>query len=398
MAVLLFVSGFWAATSMIGIRVERMTRSNRKQVGEIIKENFEVINRSIIPKIWLRISDESEVPGSSGSRVITWIGPRQAKTFVSYTLLQKRGLFNLGQTSIESGDLFGLFWVKKKFHSENRLLVQPFWYELNSFPAYSGIQPGGRALKQKTLDVTPYAAGVREFVPGDPLKRIHWPSSARQQKLIVKEFEKDPLAEVWIFFDASDKVHIHPEKTDYITLSETLWEPQRHGFQLPPDTEEYAVTISASVAKYYIDQKREVGLVSEGRKLIVLPPERGERQLGKILETLAVLRAEGYLPLWKLVSSQYNHLTKGATVVLVTSSPDEQFVSIITTLILRGLLPVVILIDQKSFGGVQASYDLSSKLEALGALIYLVRKGDDIKKVLESPQMISTGRHFFTRV
>jgi uncharacterized protein (DUF58 family) len=398
MTVLLLVSGFWAATSLIGIRVERMTRSNRKQVGEIIKENFEINNRSVFPKIWLKINDNSEVPGSAGSRVITWIGPRQIKTYVSYTLLQKRGWFNLGHTMVESGDLFNLFLVKKSFYSENRLLVQPYWYELNAFPAYSGIQPGGRALKQKTLDVTPYAAGVREFIPGDPLKRIHWPSSARQQKLIVKEFEKDPMAEVWIFFDASYGVHIHPEKTDYITLSETLWETQRHGFQLPSDTEEYAVTITASIAKYYIDQNREVGLVAEGRKFFVLSPERGERQLGKILETLAVLRADGNLPLWKLVSSQLYHLTKGATVILVTPSPDDQFLSIIPTLILRGLLPVVILIDQKSFGGNQESYDLSSKLEALGALVYLVKKGDDIKKVLETPQMVNAKKYFISRI
>lgn len=373
-------------------------RSNRKQVGEIIKENFEINNRSIFPKIWLKITDKSEVPGTAGSRVVTWIGPRQVKTYVSYTLLQKRGWFNLGHTVVESGDLFGLFWVKKTFQSENRLLVQPFWYELNAFPAYSGIQPGGRALKQKTLDVTPYAAGVREFVPGDPLKRIHWPSSARKQKLIVKEFEKDPLAEVWIFFDANENGHIHPEKTNYITLSETLWEPQRLELRLPPDTEEYAVTITASIAKYYIDQKREVGLVAEGRNYFVLSPEKGERQLGKILETLAILRAEGNLPLWKLVSRQLNHLIKGATVILVTPSPDDQFLSIIPTMILRGLLPVVILIDQKSFGGNLAPFDLSTKLEALGALIYLVKKGDDIKKILETPQMINTKRHIITRI
>jgi hypothetical protein len=49
------------------------------------------------------------------------------------------------------------------------------------FLAPFGILPGGHALREKTLEVTPYAAGVREYVPGDPLKRIHWPSSEKNR-------------------------------------------------------------------------------------------------------------------------------------------------------------------------------------------------------------------------
>jgi uncharacterized protein (DUF58 family) len=71
---------------------------------------------------------------------------------------------------------------------------------------------------------------------------------------------------------------------------------------------EYAISIAASVAKVLHQQKREVGLVSTGQNYTVLPAERGERQLGKILETLAVIEPEGELPLWALVNTQANSL------------------------------------------------------------------------------------------
>ncbi|MFN2302876.1 MAG: DUF58 domain-containing protein, partial [Anaerolineales bacterium] len=351
LAVIIGLNAIWAGLSIIGVDLHRTTRAKRKQVGEIFTETFEVINRSIIPKVWLKLTDQAGIPGGTGSRVLTWIGANQSRTYVAYSFLEERGWFQLGPTLIETGDIFGLYQTRRIFESSARLLVIPYTVEINEFPAPFGILPGGRALRQKTLEVTPYAAGVREFLPGDPLKRIHWPTSARKQKLIVKEFEKDPLAEVWIFLDARESVHIHKKKENTTPSRDMLWIQQRREFTLPPDTEEYAISIAASISKYYIRQKREVGLVSAGQSYSVFPPERGERQLGKILEMLAVLRAKGELPLWGLVSSQLSHLARGSTVILISPSADKKVSTVVMELIQRGLMPVVILIDRGSFGG-----------------------------------------------
>jgi uncharacterized protein (DUF58 family) len=385
--IVLGANGLWAVLSIIGVDLHRSTRTTRKQVGEIFTENFEVINRSIIPKVWLKVSDQAELPGGSGSKVLTWVGSRQSRTYVAYSLLQKRGWFQLGSSQIETGDIFGLFLIRKNFVSKTRLLVIPYTVPINEFPAPFGVLPGGRALRQKTLEVTPYAAGVREYVPGDPLKRIHWPTSARKQKIIVKEFEKDPLAEVWIFLDARASVQVHKEEIKEKSLTDFWWMREKRQFRLPPHTEEYAVTIAASIGKYYINQKREVGLVAAGQSYTILPAERGERQLGKILETLAVLRAEGEMPLLGLISSQLGHLARGSTVILISPSADDNILTIVMELIQRGLMPVVILIDQESFGGKQNTQWLHSKLTNRGILTFVINEGDNIKVILETPNL-----------
>ena len=272
--VILLINAIWSGVSIVGVGVQRLTRTTRKQVGEIFTENFEVKNNSILPKVWLKVADQADLPGSTGSRVMTWLGGRQSRTHVAYTFLQNRGWFTLGPTQIETGDIFGLFRLKKSFESKTRLLVIPHTVEIKQFPAPFGLLPGGRALRQKTLEVTPYAAGVREYVPGDPLRRIHWPTSARKQELIVKEFEKDPMAEVWIFLDTRASVHLHKESEQHIDQDDLWWIKEKQAFKLPPDTEEYAVSIAASIAKYYLRQKREVGLVSAGQTYTVLPAER----------------------------------------------------------------------------------------------------------------------------
>ncbi len=396
--IILVVSGLWAGSSILGIDLQRTSRVNRKQVGEVFSENFEVVNRSFIPKAWLKVSDLAEMPGGSGSRVLTWVGARKSRTYVAYTILRQRGWFTLGPTLIESGDILGLFLLKRTFQTNSRLLVIPYTVTIQSFPAPFGILPGGRALRQKTLEVTPYAAGVREYVQGDPLKRIHWPSSARKQKLIVKEFEKDPLAEVWIFMDARKSVHFQKTVEDKTGQRELWWLKKNQVFELPPKTEEYAISIAASIAKYYINKKREVGLVSAGQNYAILPAERGERQLGKILETLAVLRTEGEMPLSGLISSQLSHLGRGSTIIIITPSSDEQLMTVVMDLVQRGLMPVVILIDQASFGGKAAAIELKESLINHGILTFLVMEGDDLKTSLESPGLTLDARVFYRNI
>ena len=392
---ILLTSGLWTILSVLHLEVIRTTRVNRKPVGEVFSENFEVINRSIIPKVWLKISDQSDLPGGAGSRVLTFIGGKQTRAYIAHSYLMQRGWFQLGPTQISTGDFFGLFLAKKEFPGEDMLLVLPHMVSIREFPAPFGILPGGRALRQKTLEVTPYAAGVREFVQGDPLKSIHWPSSARKQRLMVKEFEKDPLAEVWIFVDMQRSVHYSAVDEDDARPQEINWLIQKQPFRLPPETEEYAISIGASLANYYIQQKREVGLIAAGQKYAVLPAERGERQLGKILETLAVLRAEGDLPLSGLISTQIVHLTRGSTIIMISPSADQKIFTVAVDLIQRGLKPVVILIDQASFGGGQSSEDLRTLLVNHGVLIFTVRNGDNLKSVLESPGLLLTNQPFF---
>lgn len=395
--VVLLFNGIWVAISMIGVTFTRTTQAHRKQVGNLFIEYYELRNQSAIPKIWVKISDQSELPGESSSCLLTWIGGYRSKTYDAYTRLERSGWFQLGPTMIETGDIFGLFRYQKVMSSQDKLLVIPYIVDIPRFPAPFGTLPGGRGLRQKTLEVTPYAAGVREYVPGDPLRRIHWPTSARKQKLIVKEFEKDPMETVWMFVDADQSIHVDTAVDQALKPNEILWLKQQRRFQLPPSTKEYAVTIAASIAKYYIEQKREVGIATAGQHYSILPPERGERQLGKILEMLAILKSDGELSLLSLVSTQINNLTRGSTIILITPSHDDEIIKLVIALLERGLLPVVVLIDQASFGGVGDYTSLESRLVGFGILTFVIKYGEDLQASLESPQLSLDARLFYSK-
>lgn len=392
-AMLIVGSWLWSILSLHRLTIERQARTIRQQVGQVFEERFELINGSRLPRLWIQVKDETDLPGAASSRVLTWIGGNQSRSYLAYTLLNNRGSFTLGPTDLISGDIFGLFKVQRRVSAHSSLLVVPFMAELASFPAPSGILPGGRALHRKTLEATPYAAGVREYAAGDPLNRIHWPTTARRDRLMVKEFEQDPMAELWIFVDAFKFANVtNPEETP-VNRGEALWWLRRKvEFHLPPSTIEYVVGAAASIANYYIRQGREVGLVSAAQLYTALPAERGERQLGKILESLALLQPDGELPMVGLVNVQAPHLPKGSTVVLITASTTSSVLIAANELLLRSMYPVVVLIDSASFGGSESPDELEASLAVQGIITYRIRKDDDLKTILDAGSAAGGGQ------
>jgi len=387
-ALLILTSLVWSFLSLRRITIRRNARTLRQQVGQIFEERFEVTNPNRFARLWIAVKDESNLPGAAGSRLLTWIHGRQERMYLSYTWLTRRGLFTLGPTILESGDLFGLFESRLDFSSAGSLLVTPYLVDLQQFPGPPGLLPGGRALHRKALEVTPYAAGVREYVPGDSLNRIHWPTTARRDRLMVKEFEQDPQADVWIFLDAQKSVQAALQEATQEDEGERfwLWKTRPDEVTLPPATIEYAVSIAASVSLYYIKKGRAVGFACASQVYTILPAERSERQLGKILDTLAFIEGEGNLPLVGLTSMQATFLPRGSTVVMITPSNQQSVVLAAEDLERRNLKPVVVILDALSFGGVMDSKPNATMLSERRITTIVVSNGSDLKSSLEFPE------------
>jgi uncharacterized protein (DUF58 family) len=377
------VSWGMSRLSLRGVGLRRRPRALRSQVGQIFEEHYELQNNSRWPRLWIEVFDGSTLPGAHGSHVITLIGGRESRTYLARTRLAQRGVFPLGPTTLVSGDVFGLFPVSRTFPTTESVLVYPILVDVRGFPNPPGLLPGGEALRRRTPQITSNAAGVREYAPGDPLNRIHWISTARRDRLMVKEFELDPLADVWIFVDAARSVQAaKPYKPPEFDPRD-FWR-KRFKFEMPPVTIEYSVTAAASLARYYLQRGRSVGLAYADQTVRILPSDRGGRQLGKILEALALVQAEGDMPLQGLVEAQARHLPRGSTVVLITPSTADGVYRTVDLLVRRGLRPVVVLIDAATFGGYFSTQRVVESLKMMNVPFCQVQEGQDLGAVLST--------------
>ena len=395
LGLLLVLSFFWAWANINWTHISRVTRVRRTQVGKPLEERFAVRNTSRIPKLWLEVRDFSEVPAHITSQVVTALGAKASYIWRTTTICQQRGRYRLGPITLSSSDPFGLFPMTRNLTPTSHVVVYPMTVDIYQFVIPTGVLPGGDALRRRTHYVTTNASGVREYAPGDSFNRIHWKSTARRGRLIVKEYELDPMADIWIVPDMSRMEQIvrrRPlnESTSTGAHLAPGWSVQKEEIKIPETTEEYIVTIAASLAQFFLRQDRAVGMLTYGQSNEIVQPDRGERQMNRILETMAVWRAEGTIPVPDVLNAEINLLPRGTTVIVVTCTTDEKWVISARELKRRGMRVVTVLVDPATFGGTQTNKGLSRLLQASGVMTYDVNNGDNLTVALSKAKIDSS--------
>ncbi len=386
--IIVAVSLVWAFYSVQSFRLERHLVTPKSQVGRLAEELFYATSTGRLPKLWIELYDVGNLPGHPVSRVLSAMAPRTRYSWTVRSLCRLRGRFQLGPVTITSGDPFGLFVFQRTLPNTLRsIVVYPMTIDLPGFAPTLGQLRGGDARQQRTHFVTTNAAGAREYAPGDSFNRIHWASSARHDRLIVKEFELDPTADVWILLDMERGIHTGSwwEQAWYERELTDLWLHDRVT-KLAPNTEEYAVTAAASLAKYYLDKQRAVGLSASNRAHAFAQPDRGERQLSRLLEMLAVVESDGNQPFASLLAEETARLSRNITLVLVTPSSEPDWIRFAQDARRRGLHLIVVLIDASSFGIHTEFSTVVAELAASGITAYMIRQGDDLRAALARGQ------------
>ena len=375
---LILIAVGWAWLGVNWLRISRRTFARTAQVGQVLEEEFKLANLSRLPKLWVEVHDLSTLPGHAASRVVGLLGGHQWRGWRVRTVCTQRGRYALGPLVVSSGDPLGVYQLRRRVGSVHALLVYPLTFELARFPLPAALFTGGEALYRRTHHITPNAAGLRDYVSGDSINRIHWPSSARRQRLTVKEFELDPIADTWVAVDLWTGGHFSRQDSEAAptaTTAEAL---------LPASSEEYAISIAASVAQHLAQRGREVGLIAHEAHRLVIPAERSKRQLNKVMEALAVARAVGTIPFDGLLRMEATLLRRGSSLVAISAWPEPSWAIPIQQIARGGVRVVAIVIDGQSFGAAQSSEAVITALANAGAIVRVVCYGQSIPLALES--------------
>lgn len=353
----------WLALSTRGLTFTRTAMGGRAQVGERIEERLALENHSWVPKLWVQVTDGSSLPGHHAGYVSS-VGSHQRIAWRARTLCRRRGRYTLGPVTASTGDPLGLFRRQLALAPEQQLMVLPPVLPLTTFDLFPGAVPGRGRGSQRSLQTTTNVVTVRNYVPGDALTRIHWPTSARLGEMMVKEFDLDPTIDVLLLLD--------------------LDRDEQYGSD-DSSTEEYGVTIAASISGYLLRQQElAVGLSVSGVRDATLPLDRGERQLDRILELLAVVHPQEPMPLTQALALEATRLARNTVLIIITASTSPDWPAALHHLQRRGVRPLVISLDPHSF---DEQYGESTRIHdaliAAGVPVIPVQRGDPLVHVLE---------------
>ncbi len=349
---------WWTAQLRRGLRLRRETRFSWAQVGDRIEERFTLENRALVPALWLTVDDHSTFLEAPLRRVTGVSAGGRARWTVRHTCT-RRGLFTLGPTSLRTAGPFDLLPLRLEFPQYRTLLVAPPVIPLPPIEIAGGGRAGQGRPRAAALEPTVSAAGVRPHQPGESMRRIHWPTSARRGALHVRRFESTPSSDWWIALDLHAAAHFGRESAS---------------------TLEHAITLCASLAARGLAGRHAVGLSAHGNSLLWLPPAGGEVQRQRILHRLALAQA-GTRPLGALLLRMQRRLRPDASLVLITAEAGGHWLPDLLTLVRRGIVPTVLLLDPRPFGGGPAPEALLHSLAALGIRAHLIPR-----TLLERPE------------
>jgi uncharacterized protein (DUF58 family) len=267
---------WWARGLAGGLKFEREVRFGWAQVGDRLEERFTLINQFILPATWVSVQDHSTLPDHYVS-VATGVDGSSTAQWKILTQCTKRGVYRLGGTTLETGDPFGIYTITLEDPTSSTLAVMPPVLSLPTLQILSSGWAGEGKPNRHALQETINTSHTREMLPNDPMRLIHWKTTARHfsrengtdwgSKFFVRQFEGAPAQDWWIVLDLHSAAQIG-----------IGWD----------STEEHAIILASSLAAQGLNEDHPVGLSINGKEPEWLVPRRNEYQLRSLLRGLAV--------------------------------------------------------------------------------------------------------------
>lgn len=298
MPVLLVITAFLMVGRRPGGNLRRAVEPTQLTRGEPARALITSINNRVTPTGSVEAIDT--VAGQPVQLVIPPVPPRREVT-VDYRFIPlRRGELQLGPVTLERRDPWGLFIRRASVSAQMTVLVHPRVLPVEISLSGNRIGQEGGAADRDVLGSNQFHT-LREYVVGDELRHIHWRSSARTGKLMVKQLVDNPLPRALVLLD--NDIRSYNTAMDY----------------------EQAVDVAASIGSAVVEAGLPVTLRTTGEDTAVQILRMED--LTRLLDALALTDAKSIsgqpTPLRQLLlatkSTQF-FLVTGARTALVPSA------------------------------------------------------------------------------
>lgn len=352
------VCRWWARGLARSLQFEREMRFGWAQVGDRLEERFTLTNQFLLPATWVTLQDYSTLPDHYAS-VATGVDGSSTAQWRVLTQCTRRGVYTLGGTTLEMGDPFGVYTITLEDPTSSTLAVMPPVLSLPAFQISSSGWAGEGKPNRHSLQETINVSHTREMLPNDPMRLIHWKTSARQNKFFVRQFEGSPAGDWWLLVDLDKRSQLG-----------TGWD----------STEEHAIILASSLAAQGLNADHPVGLSINGNNAEWLVPRRNEYQLRSLLKALAVA-SPSEMQLKDYLQRAGQSLSSHCSLLIITANADVEWTQSLLPLMWRGIMPTIFLLDPVSFGGSTGTKAISEVFQSMSVPCHVIPK-----EMLDKPQ------------
>ena len=209
------ISRLWARYIFRRVNVRSSLSEARAFQGEQVELRFEIENRKPLPLPWfdlrVAISEELEIEGeelpAASAPGLNWLTRRGAlgwyerRRWRMQVGARERGQFQIGPSQLHSADILGIFPRHREAPEITPFIAYPRVFALDDlgFPADRplGDSKGRNRIFEDPLRI----AGLRDYEPGDPLRRIDWKATARHGELQSRVYEPSAVQHLYVLLN-----------------------------------------------------------------------------------------------------------------------------------------------------------------------------------------------------
>ncbi|MCL9660610.1 DUF58 domain-containing protein [Paenibacillus hunanensis] len=270
----------------------------------------------------------------------------------------ERGRYRFYSTECISEDIFGLLENRGTFSAPGEFMVLPrtifipYWEMGSRHSRLGGQQTSQMLSRPETNQIN----GVRDYVYGDRISRIHWNATARTGVWKSKEFEHESLPKTILVLDATAS---HYESMEHFEL---------------------AVSVTASMLEYGIRERMGMGLFTIGARTEAFVPSDLSSEWHRMQLHLVDIMADGQDGLLKGLEQGARSFPSGSLFVLISPLSGEKAWEVFQFARMRQMLPVQLLIEDQQQEHLSQHWTLDSS--ARGAVCYPLSQLDQLPTVL----------------
>jgi hypothetical protein len=238
---LVVVAWLFTRIASAQLEVDRTVRPGRLFFDAEATVELQLTNAGRLPTAAMEVRDAA--PAVLADRSSALLPPLRAgsRTLVSYRIRGgQRGRFELGPLEVRLRDPFGLVARRRRLSGTSRVTVYPPVWQLPEGVPLGGTTTTGGEGRARPLPSGEDLANVREYVRGDDLRTVHWPTTAHRGKLMVRQAEAPQDPRAVLLLDVRE---------------------DRHAGAGPASSFETAVAVAASATYHLASRGRQVALV-----------------------------------------------------------------------------------------------------------------------------------------
>jgi Uncharacterized conserved protein (some members contain a von Willebrand factor type A (vWA) domain) len=228
------------------------------------------------------------------------VPPFKSKSFSVELQCKYRGNYEIGAESVEFEDFLGIFKLKYKVRTKKYITVYPHIVYLDNFQLKTDFLSESHSILNNKQEDMSTIADVRNYYPGDSLRRIHWKLTAKSRTMMVKKFQSTSETSVVIMLDL--------RRNPYTTEQNIILEDK-------------LIESIVSVMHYCLYNWIPVKLVyfNDGIKSIVA---KNYLMFNEIYEILAKVKFIETIPVKDLIEVYTNDIPAKTNILVFTSNLD----------------------------------------------------------------------------